>query len=82
MDRLLCYMVDVVSEANSVITSYAFSGASARKLYVIYFFRVGVMAWHGRPRWPVAAGGAGPHCMCDAWQPQPPANDAWQPAYV
>jgi hypothetical protein len=40
MDRILCYIVDVVSELNVVITSYAFSGGSPRKLYIIYYFRV------------------------------------------
>jgi hypothetical protein len=40
MDRILCYIVDVVSEADVVITSYAFSGGSPRKLYIVYFFKV------------------------------------------
>jgi hypothetical protein len=52
MDRILCYIVDVVSEMNVVLSSYAFSGGSPRKLYIIYFFRVwrhaGAVALHIR----------------------------------
>ncbi len=41
MDRILCYVVDMVSENNAALTSYPFYGAQAKKLYIVYYFRVG-----------------------------------------
>jgi hypothetical protein len=41
MDRILCYVVDIVSEMDVVISTYPFYGAQAKPLYIVYFFRVG-----------------------------------------